>query len=162
MKFRGIALVVAALVSAQPLSASVPGGALESALNARGQRMKNVEIYVERIRGGELPGMSLGGPCVSIANCRVYKIETVVGPDGTTTRQERVLSPIEVQVLAGLSPSADFVEIYGAAMIDVQQMFNERTGGEDMADVAEGLDDPESRNAASTDSKHHNNPIRNT
>jgi hypothetical protein len=51
------------------------------------------------------------------------------------------LSPIEVQVLAGLSPSADFLEIYGAAMIDVQQMFNERTGGENMADVAEGLDE---------------------
>ena len=70
-------------------------------------RLDRVETYVERLKGGQIPGLSeaLGqdGPkCTS--SCRTYKVEDVVIGDMVERRFSRLLSPMEAYALAGVSP----------------------------------------------------------
>jgi hypothetical protein len=118
---------------------------LAHTLNGRKMRLENVDYYVERIAGGEIPGLeafSSDGPqqgprCTS--NCVVYKVETVENPDGTPGRQARLLSALEVQTLAGMSPGSDLLQIYGATMLTAQSALNTAVGGEDMLSVLSGI-----------------------
>lgn len=138
------AVIVAVGLSLVPLfSASQNINYLRLALASQQERMQDLDIYVVRIRGNEIPGLRLGlpdgaqGAC--LAECVVYKVETVQGPDGMARRQERALSPLEVATLAGQTPGADFVETYGQSLIGFQQIFNANTGGESAASINAGL-----------------------
>jgi len=138
-ELRGLCATIAAVLVLAPLGAYGQGSALQAALDRREQRLADVDIYVQRIARNEIPGLRLGlaqnapgenpeGPCLS--DCVVYKVDSTVKPDGTPGRMDRPLTGLEVQTLAGLSPGADFLDIYGGALFDAQAYFNSAAGGE--------------------------------
>ena len=89
--------------------------------------LKNVDKYVERIQGAEIPGLRAGlapgqsGACLS--DCRVYTTVDVPLADGTVLNAGYLLSPSEVAVLAGQSPAATTLEVFGGAYGAMQDMF---------------------------------------
>lgn len=139
MRSLRIVLAGAVLLLVTPLAA--PGQeALEQLtrlLREDSRRLEGKEVYVERLEAMGVtfldPGEWLdeGDDMTScIGSCLVYKVEDVNSPDGTVVRkQRRLLSPMEVSVLAGTSPGSDMMEMYGAALMAFQLDFNEGLTG---------------------------------
>lgn len=105
---------------------------LELAMARASARLAQVDHYVERVRGGQIPGLRTGlepgqsGPCLS--NCRVYTTVPITLGDGTTLKAGHLLSPTEVAVLAGVSPDAEFLRGFGDGMVLMQETIAANSG----------------------------------
>jgi hypothetical protein len=137
---RRAVIVAALLVLASPVALAQYEDIdwIGRAMDRQQERLQGVERYVERLAGSQLPGMvgnvgDIAASCVD--RCVVYQIERK--PDGTLGR--RILSALEVQTLAGASPGIYFLEAYGGALLEIQESFNEVTGGERMNLVLGGI-----------------------
>ena len=147
-------------LAAALLSVSKPGLADDESIQGlaflvltnRGSQLSKIDNYVERVRVGEIPGMRLGyrdkgqstvfasDSCVARPSCRVYKVEKVQLPDGTTTARARPLSRMEVAVLAGVNPAVVFLNEFGSGLVLAQAEVNRRAGGPSIASVINDIE----------------------
>ncbi|MGD8385070.1 MAG: hypothetical protein PVF89_06655, partial [Lysobacterales bacterium] len=117
----GVTLSLATPASAASVSDS-PRGLMHKVMDKSSSRLKGVDVYVEKIHGGQLPmgaAMGTGGQSYC-SHCRVFKTEEVTLADGSKVKVGRLLSPTEVSVLAGISPSSSNLAAYGAGMASAQ------------------------------------------
>lgn len=94
-------------------------------LSARASRLKNLEMYVERVKSVSIAESALeDGSCISAANCAVFEVYT----QGTypVTRQ---LSYLEVATKLGISPGADALDALGTGYVGAQLGFNRAATG---------------------------------
>jgi hypothetical protein len=118
----------AAPASAQGMPDTAEGWFNYAESNAS-MRLGGVHHYVERIQGGEIPGLraALGpgqtGACVS--DCRVYTTVDVPLADGSTLKAGHLLSPSEVAILAGRSPSAAMMDVFAGGYGGMQEIIGE-------------------------------------
>lgn len=112
-----------------------PGMVLAAFMGEESRRLSGhgefVEVYNEPAEVTEAGALAAGLSTVcGRGGCAVYKIERVVGPDGTEIRRyPRVLSPIEVALLAGTTPGSDAMRVYGTALMGAQLEFNKALTG---------------------------------
>ena len=126
----------AVLLSLQPLTASGQQAVVETdfwvgVMQRRKRQLETVDLYVKRVQRGAIPGLepaSGSGECSSFANCDVVQVTTVTNADGTTARHERLLSSVEVSVLAGVNPGSVFLNELGSSMVAAQLLLNEALG----------------------------------
>lgn len=130
----GIAILAPVDAQAQMGSAMCMGGGtctprewMEAAKLKAGERLEGVDIYVERIKGGEIPGLRAAlGPGQSsacLSDCRVHTTVDVPLPDGSPLKAPHLLSPGEVAVLAGQSPTAATMDLFAGGYGAMQDMF---------------------------------------
>ena len=119
--------VVAAFVSMLPLALHAQPQTAQGWFDASAIEMSNrfsaVEVYVERLKGGTLPGLnqSMGAnapKCTS--QCRVYSIEEVIVGLESAIRMAHLLSPMEAYTLAGVGPDAMELSFMSAGYAEAQ------------------------------------------
>lgn len=117
----GVTLSWAAPLSAASISGS-PESLVHEVMDTGSSRLRGVDVYVEKIHGGQLPmgaAMGTGGQSYC-SHCRVFKTEEVTLADGSKMKVGRALSPTEVSVLAGIAPSSSNLAAYGGGMAQAQ------------------------------------------
>lgn len=112
-----IAMCATLLTFAAPVAHSQPSinDVMEQTYNWRKRQLQAMDNYVRRVDRGTgifTASSEDNGPCASFANCDVFRIDD----DGN----EVPLSPTEVAVLAGVSPSVQALDLIGDGMLFAQ------------------------------------------
>ena len=88
-------------------------------------RLAQVDNYVEKIAGGQVPGLAAtglqDGRCMG--NCRVFTTVDIPLANGETLKAGHLLSPTEVAVLAGAAPNSTNLAMFGFGMAAAQDAF---------------------------------------